>query len=62
MAGLSLKGRECNSLFYIFYLRLGVHKEPQFKWTTREQLILASSVQRSGDQNWWAGQNILNLT
>lgn len=24
------------------------------EWTVREQLILASAVQRSGDQNWYA--------
>jgi bromodomain-containing protein 8 len=27
-------------------------KGPVAEWTVREQLILASAVQRSGDQNW----------
>ena len=33
-------------------LSAGVHSGPIPEWTIREQLILASAVQRSGDQNW----------
>lgn len=32
--------------------RLQLKREPLDKWTTREQLCLASAVCRSGDQNW----------
>lgn len=32
--------------------RLQIKREPLDKWSTREQLYLASAVARSGDQNW----------
>ncbi|KAI4468643.1 bromodomain-containing protein 8 [Holotrichia oblita] len=32
--------------------RLQIKREPIDKWSTREQLCLASAVARSGDQNW----------
>lgn len=32
--------------------RLQIKREPLDKWSTREQLCLASAVARSGDQNW----------
>lgn len=32
--------------------RLQMKREPLDKWSTREQLFLASAVARSGDQNW----------
>ena len=31
----------------------GTVKEPPVKWKIKEQLVLASAVQRSGDQNWY---------
>lgn len=31
----------------------GIHTGPIPEWSVREQLILASAVQRSGDQNWY---------
>lgn len=31
---------------------VGIHTAPIPEWTVREQLVLASAVQRSGDQNW----------
>lgn len=42
----------CYNEFTIFFVFLGNLKEPPIKWKVREQLILASAVQRSGDQNW----------
>lgn len=32
--------------------RLQMKREPLDKWSVREQLCLASAVNRSGDQNW----------
>ena len=30
-----------------------IHRKPKDIWTTKEKLALASSVQKSGDQNWF---------
>ena len=40
-------------------------KEIPSKWKIREQLVLASAVQRSGDQNWYIhnhGRHVTKLT
>ena len=41
-----------NVLFHL--ISVGIHTGPIPEWSVREQLILASAVQRSGDQNWYA--------